>query len=209
MRAQLIDAATEIMAEAVAPEVLTLREVARRVGVSPASIYGHFKDIDALIETVLGERFAELTALTDAAVSGHPDALGRLVARCWTYVSWGLDYPGHYRVVFGGRARDTGNLPDVDHGDSLLDALVIDLRAAKGDMTGVSGTEMDRFSGILLWTALHGIVALTNDKFEMALPPPTDLVAHTVARHVDVHPLKIDEVLRSIRSAVVPSKFDV
>ena len=187
LRWQLIEAATEALAQSAGPEVLTLREVARRVGVAPASIYHHFANIDELTDNVLAQRFSDLTHFTEELVQTQATAQGRLVVRCWAYVTWGLRSPGHYRVLFGGRARNSGTLPGSDDGDRLLDGLMKDLTAVRHELARQARSNGDdATAGILLWTALHGIVSLSNDKFDMTLPPPDELVALTLALHVDV-----------------------
>lgn len=67
LKAQLVDAAAKLLATLDQPETLTLRQVAREVGVAPASIYSHFTDLSALIQHVLRLRYQELARLMDEA----------------------------------------------------------------------------------------------------------------------------------------------
>ncbi len=60
LRAALLEAAREVLAKE-GVEALTLREVARRAGVTHAAPYRHFADKEALLAAVATEGFAALT----------------------------------------------------------------------------------------------------------------------------------------------------
>src|SRR5678815_5715575 len=75
LRAALIKATLRAIAED-GPEGFTLRDVARRAGVSPAAPYRHFRDKDELLAAVAGECAERLGAAVDAAVAqASADAL--------------------------------------------------------------------------------------------------------------------------------------
>ena len=67
LREALLEAAVRLIAE-VGPTAFTLREVARRAGVSHNAPYRHFRNREDLIAAVAAQGFRELTrAMTDAA----------------------------------------------------------------------------------------------------------------------------------------------
>src|SRR5260370_16637253 len=66
LRDDIIEAASRLLADPAAPP-LTLRGVAREVGVAATSVYLHFADIDTLILAVAERRFGELVRLQDQA----------------------------------------------------------------------------------------------------------------------------------------------
>ena len=161
------------------PETLTLRQVAREVGVAPASIYSHFPDLSALIEHVLRLRYDELAELMD-----NTAPLATLVGRCAAYVHWGVDQPGPYRTLFGGR-MPADLVPGSAHGAGaeLLSAVVTAL-AAVTDPDGTQAADTQRWqAGLLLWTALHGLVSLYNDHGKTPWPPLNDLLADLLGLH--------------------------
>ena len=83
---------------------VTLRAVAREVGIAAPSIYAHFPDRDAILKAVIAQIFDELAAAirqgTDAAGA---DPVARLIAGCEAYVSFGLADPARYGVLFNAR----------------------------------------------------------------------------------------------------------
>ena len=68
-------------------EGLSLRKVAKQVGVSYAAPYAHFKDRQALIAAISTEGFKQLYSALDAAVSAQAgDPKQQLVEGAWAYV---------------------------------------------------------------------------------------------------------------------------
>ncbi|GAA2603046.1 TetR/AcrR family transcriptional regulator [Streptomyces axinellae] len=187
LKAQLVDAAARLLATLDQPETLTLRQVAREVGVAPASIYSHFPDLGALIEHVLRLRYDELAGLMNQAAHSAPDPLTDLVARCAAYVHWGVEQPGHYRTLFGGR-MPADLVPGSAHGAGaeLLESVVASL-AAVTDTDRSSTTEHQWQAGLLLWTAMHGLISLYNDHGDIPWPPLNALLADLLSLHT-AHP---------------------
>ncbi|MFH9353119.1 TetR/AcrR family transcriptional regulator [Kitasatospora sp. NPDC017646] len=187
LKAELVNAAARLLATLERPETLTLRQVAREVGVAPASIYGHFPDLGALVQHVLRLRYDELAAVMRAAADGADGPLADLVGRCAAYVHWGVDHPGEYRTLFGG-GMPAELVPTNAHGagEELLGSVVAALAGARQDPQehrDRRGPEQEWQAGLLLWTSLHGLVALYNAHGNMPWPDLTDLIAQTLALH--------------------------
>jgi AcrR family transcriptional regulator len=100
LRLALIEAALEAIAED-GPEKFTLREAARRAGVSPAAPYRHFPDKESLLAAVAFECTERLGRAMDEAVASVPpdDALGRFRASGIAYVRFAVTSPAHFRVM--------------------------------------------------------------------------------------------------------------
>ncbi|MGH3068687.1 MAG: TetR/AcrR family transcriptional regulator, partial [Streptosporangiaceae bacterium] len=87
-------------------EAVTLRAVAREVGISAPSIYAHFADRDAIVMAVVLRVFDELAgAIEQGTASAGQDPVARLEAGCEAYVSFGLAYPARYGVLFSRHSR--------------------------------------------------------------------------------------------------------
>src|SRR3981081_3161087 len=76
LREVLLDAAIRLISE-VGPAGFTLREVARRAGVSHNAPYRHFRDRDDLMATVATQGFQELTQVMLRAAGGAPSGAPR------------------------------------------------------------------------------------------------------------------------------------
>ncbi len=84
------------------PEGFSLREVARRAGVSPPAVYRHFEDKDALLAAVsleCYERISTAMAKAVAAVPEDADALDRFRAKGVAYVCFAVEHPEHFRAM--------------------------------------------------------------------------------------------------------------
>jgi AcrR family transcriptional regulator len=102
LRRALLDAALAWVSEgdaaADAIRDLTLREVARRAGVSPAAPYHHFADKSALLAAVAEEGFVGLLRRQADVMCDEP---GRALARMTrAYVEFALEHPAHYALMF-------------------------------------------------------------------------------------------------------------
>lgn len=174
LRDEILAAATTMIARSGDVSTLTLRAVAREVGVAATSIYLHFSSVEELLTAVKTRRFAELTeTLTEAADDAGDDPLARLVARAHAYVRFGAEHPGEYAVMFAARlAPPDGSAPTrLTIAADLFDEIGVDLRAVRRrgrpSMDGAESTLV----AFHLWTALHGMVALRLLRPLMGWPP--------------------------------------
>jgi AcrR family transcriptional regulator len=181
LRAQLIEAASQLLEELAGEEALSLRAVTRRVGVAPQSIYLYFPDKHALLHAIYEARFAELIEALRGAVANKRTAASRLRAMCQAYCDYGTTHPGHYRVLFG-TAGTPGWQPDQLPGRASLELLTTAVAAcATGTATG--DDKLINTHTILLWAALHGLVTLRRDRPSFPWPPLQTLVNALVDTH--------------------------
>ena len=107
LRRVLIDAALQLVGEGGA-EAVSVREAARRAGVSPGAPFRHFPSRDALMRAVAEEaqrRFrAEIAAALAAAAPGDP--LGRFRCLGVAYLRWAMRNPTHFEVISSRRFFD-------------------------------------------------------------------------------------------------------
>jgi AcrR family transcriptional regulator len=78
----------------------SLREVARRAGVSHTAPAHHFGDMAGLLTSLAAEGFAHLAEETATAIAGIDDPAERMVALGQAYVRVGAQYPSHCEVMF-------------------------------------------------------------------------------------------------------------
>src|SRR3989337_63135 len=96
LRAELVQTAGEML-EKQGLKSLSLREVARRAGVSHNAPYRHFPDRESLLAALAMEGFAKLgRALQEAGSAGG------LRARGQAYLRFALQNPQRFRLMFGG-----------------------------------------------------------------------------------------------------------
>ena len=100
LRHALIEATESLLAER-GPESFSLREVARRAGVSPAAPAHHFGDASGLLTAVAALGFDALAqALRAAETRGGRDPLKRLREQGVGYVEFATRHPARFRLMF-------------------------------------------------------------------------------------------------------------
>jgi AcrR family transcriptional regulator len=97
LRRVLLDAALQLVEEGGA-EAVSVREAARRAGVSPGAPFRHFPSRDALMQAVAEEAQRRFRAEIEAALAGAPagDPLGRFRCLGLAYLRWAMRNPTHF-----------------------------------------------------------------------------------------------------------------
>jgi len=157
LRQTLLDAAVALIGQ-VGPRAFTLREVARRAGVSHNAPYRHFPSKDDLLVAVAGEGFDRLTVVMKKSSAKGETPLARLQLCGCGYVDFALHWPHHFLAMFDlPRDLATGCVKE-PVGRNAFDVLMSCILAAQqtGDLP--AGDPLP-----LAWTAwslVHGIAKL-------------------------------------------------
>ena len=99
LRAEILTAARELLAETQDSEAVSVRAVADRVGVSTPSLYLHFADKQALLDAVCELVFADLDERMQAAAATTSDPFDSLRLRGRAYAEFALANPEQYRLA--------------------------------------------------------------------------------------------------------------
>ncbi|WP_203070694.1 TetR/AcrR family transcriptional regulator [Falsiroseomonas ponticola] len=111
LRRALLDAVAEIVLEQ-GPEAVTLRECARRAGVSHSAAAPHFGDKRGLLTAFAVERSERLARAMEDAVAALPagaDARARLAATGRGYLAFARENPAQFRLMFRTDLIDTAD----------------------------------------------------------------------------------------------------
>ena len=182
---EIVTAALAIIDRTGSPEAVTLRAVAREIGIAAPSIYPHYADRDAIVMAVVARLFNELAAAIRSGVSAaSSDAVVRLVGGCQAYVGYGLEHPARYSVLFSGQRPPAtaeycqpvvigvGRGPVLEFGAEafalLVDAISSCVRAGQSTSSDVVA------DGTAVWVALHGTVTLRTALPRFPWPEPAD-----------------------------------
>jgi AcrR family transcriptional regulator len=151
-------------------DAVTLRAVAREVGIAAPSIYAHFADREAIIMAAVVKIFDELAdAVEQAETVAGGDPVDRLLAGCRAYLDFGLAHPARYGLLFSPRGlapedycRPVPIGPDgspvLEFGAEAFSVLVQGIQACVD--AGVSGSSDVLADATGVWVALHGAVTL-------------------------------------------------
>jgi AcrR family transcriptional regulator len=189
LREELIEAASAMIADTGHSQRLSLSAVARTVGVAATSVYLHFADVEQLKVAVAERGFAQLNQYRDAASHGITDPVQALLARCRAYCRFGLDHPGHYRLMFGpdlpaALAYDAEQAP----GRHALQSLAASIQRCQPTRAGSRQDDPHRLA-TLVWASLHGVVSLRIDRPQFPWPASLDETADDIVRRLtDLRP---------------------
>lgn len=144
------------------PELITLREVARRVGVNHRAAYRHFTDKRALLVAVAEEGFRML--LSDIASALEPlskaPTTRRLRRIASTYIAFAFDHPSHYRIMFGRRLNEDGRFPELEAlVERAFSVLADEIR--RGQVSQELAKMPIREAVFGFWSMAHGFASLT------------------------------------------------
>lgn len=160
LRRALVDASAGLV-DAHGSASLSLRQVAKKLGVSHAAPHHHFADRPALLAAVAARGFAELADAMIEARSIHTDPVARLNATGVAYVKFAATHPERFRLMFGpeiaGEGSDTELMTSTG---CAFDVLV----SSVNDALGKEATpERARVVTTAAWSLVHGLATLYID----------------------------------------------
>lgn len=165
------------------PDSLSLRELARRVGVSAMAPYRHYPNKDSLLAAIAEDGFLQLTkqlgVIDESCCSGRTPLLQAGIA----YVRFALGQPALFRLMFS-TSRPGGHHPDLD--------------AARGDSFGVlmqhirpeAASDQRIAYAHGCWSLVHGLALLLLDGL-LQIPEgvqPEHWLAQIISSTVDGRP---------------------
>lgn len=167
-------------------EGISLRQIAARVGVTPAAAYRHFENREALLDEVarigfdrLAMRFARAFDIFRVPADA-PEARSRLIRLAEAYLQFADEETALWRLLFGthgARYRATGRpngRPDTySYLTVALDGLY---------HTGTIARATDARDEFFAWSAIHGAAALRNGHTSSALAPVAQLAREIALR---------------------------
>lgn len=162
---------------------LSLREVARAAGISPAGIYRYVDGRDGLLELLISDGFDAFgSAIAEAIETAGDDVVAKMEAVALSYRRWALDNPEQFGLILGTpvpgfRARVEGpTVPSVRRFAQPMMRVVADAHAAASphttaddvaqiDLSPVTPDDValpESLIGVIVrsWSRLHGLVSL-------------------------------------------------
>jgi AcrR family transcriptional regulator len=141
----------------------TLRDLARRVGVSCAAPYAHFNDKEALMAAIAAEGFIKLKASMDAALDKDGDPLAPFMAVGRTYIQFGIDNPALYELMFASEDLPAKRhlFPDLEAAGTAAFTTLTNMLGSLQQAGLLRPGDLDA-DGLAVWAHVHGLVSLIN-----------------------------------------------
>jgi len=162
LRRTLLDQATKLVHAEGHPSI-TVRDVARRIGVTHTAAHYHFRTREALLAAVATRGFDEMTAALEAAMQRATDARSRLGALGEAYVRHALARGRMYLLMFSAETATRETYPELRVASDRMFALLVDA-IRDGQETGLvrGGSPVD--AALVAWSAAHGFASLALER---------------------------------------------
>jgi AcrR family transcriptional regulator len=157
LKQALVDAAIALIAE-VGTNGFTLREVARRAGVSHNAPYRHYRDRDELLAVVAMQGFERLKAAMRRSAARGSSALERLRFCGRGYVDFALRWPQHFFVMFDLPSSREKYPEYAAAGQEAFDTLLTFIVACQKE--GALPGEEPEILALTAWSLVHGVAKL-------------------------------------------------
>lgn len=178
LRAALLDASLDVLRQE-GLGALTVRGVARRVGVSHTAAYRHFTDKTALLAAIAEQGFARLRNEMAAARATVAGAELQFVACGVAYVRFAMANADHFRVMFGGWNQDRSAHPQLRAAaDGAFEVLLGLVQA--GQASGVLRRDDPQVMALAAWASVHGLATLLLEQ-QLTAPAHTPLDGERLA----------------------------
>ena len=142
------------------PDGVSLREVARRVGVNHRAAYRHFEDKRALTAAIAEQGYLALAVALEVswAKSEKKSPRARVMALMDAYLGFALESPARYRITFGRRVNEDDAYPALE---AIAErGYMVLLRALAALRDAPASREQIRDMGFSLWSLAHGYLRL-------------------------------------------------
>lgn len=163
---------------------MSLRGIAREIGIAAPSISAHFADMYEIIDAVTARESAAIHQAMVEAADSTQDPAERLVEVCRVYVRYGEEHPAAYQMLLGRRWMDTWAERDFVSPETnaltiaslrlvteLIQACVAAGRAVSADPS---------YTTFLLWFSLHGLITVRAAMASIEWPPLEKLLTDCV-----------------------------
>ncbi len=186
LRDEIITGAAALLERTGSEESVTLRAVAREIGITAPSIAPHFSDRTEIIDAVVSRELHSLHAALASAAASQTDPVERVLASARAYVAHGRENPNRYRIVFERRFLDVWATENkIMEQTAPLGAETFDLivRTLQECIDAGRSASTDAFAdAVAAWLALHGLVALPQAITSFPWPDTDDLIVTCISR---------------------------
>jgi AcrR family transcriptional regulator len=157
LRQEILDTARALLND-VGASGLSMREVARRAGVTHQAPYHHFGDRESILAELVAEGFRTLGRdLAQANTLAAHNLRGAVMASGRAYIDFALSNPGVFRIMFRPETCDPARFPAVQAAGQAAQATLVEL------VSMVHGTQTSPALCMVYWAHVHGMASLLLD----------------------------------------------
>jgi AcrR family transcriptional regulator len=179
LRELILQASTELI-EQHGLSGLSAREIAKRIGYSPGTLYNVFADLDDLILTV-ESRLLDRLAVRLSQVPTVADPVQHLCDLAAAYLAFTQEKPRLWNLLFEHHMPSGWQVPASFI--AKMEALLDEVEKAIAPLTGTSDVERHKRAARVLWASVHGISSLaTAEKLSNVTPESASKLVDDLVR---------------------------
>lgn len=187
LRVALMDAAVAVIEEA-GVDGFSLREVARRTGVSPAAPAHHFGDARGLLTAVAIESFRALVDALVAADANDSDRQTKILDQSEAYLNFAITNRGRYQLMWRKGLLDMGNQELVEAAQQAFG--ILDRTIRSDTAQSFQPGDPSQAPTLACWALVHGLAMLALEGAlaprEVDLPEAIRVLLPNVLRNLHV-----------------------
>lgn len=155
---------------------LSMRALAKAVGVTAPTLYDYFDSKDAVLDAMYLEGTRGLQTSFEEAIASHPDGIGQLPALGHAYRQFAQANPDLFMLIFG--RIDATYRPGEQQRDS---AMAMKEPVIEAVIAAIESGQMEpcdpHMASHFMWTTVHGFVMLEiNEVLEKCTPAELDMM---------------------------------
>ena len=139
---------------------ISMRKIAKQIGVTATSIYLYFENKDHLVHTLIEESVEELSAHLEKKAGKHSATLARFEAIIRGYTEFALSNPEKYQIIYMVQSERMARYPKekfrkARRGYALLESVI-----QKGISEGLMELDEPMIAAYSIWAQLHGVISV-------------------------------------------------
>jgi AcrR family transcriptional regulator len=156
LRRTVLDASLELI-EQEGLGALSMREVARRAGVSHQAPYHHFGDREGILAALAADGFAQLHNDMQRAIAGTKSPSKRIEAVGNTYIEFAVRNPGYFKIMFRSELVEMDRFDELRERAEATFALLMSVIAPAARSHGAKDPLL---LSVTAWSVAHGLATL-------------------------------------------------
>jgi AcrR family transcriptional regulator len=158
LKNELIDAGVELISKK-GIDSLSLRSLAKQLGVSHTAIYRHFKNKESLVLQIIEHGYTLLHTSLEKAVKESDNIIEQFILSGRYYLKFAIDYPNYYNVMFGKYINKSDYSENLREKSMKPFNLIADI-IYKAQQAGYIKKIDHRKAAFVVWSLVHGTANL-------------------------------------------------
>ncbi len=161
-------------------ESLSMREVARRLGVSHQAPYKHFASRDHILAEIVARAYGSFVEYLEAIpeTDNPAEDMAEMGRR---YVRYALTHPLQYRLMFESPLPEPRRHPEMmRRADRAFTLLRTCLKRMPDRWTNALGDDATDTDALFVWATLHGLASISRSSALHTLTLPDSVIENAV-----------------------------